>query len=357
MKILVLANNDVGLYKFRKELLAELHKDHEIVLALPYGDFVKCFIASGYRYIDTEFERRGRNPFKDLALLRTYLHIIRTESPNVVLTYTIKPNIYGGIVARLLGKNYATNITGLGTAFEEPGFVRDCVICLYRIALKRAKVVFFENESNQEAFLQNHLIQKHQACLLSGAGVNLDEYTLQEYPDNPIFQFLFMGRIMKEKGVEELFSVMRRLNRDGLACNLDVLGGFEEQYEGLIKQYQTDGWLSYYGYQPDVRPYIQRCDCFVLPSWHEGMANTNLECAASGRPIITSDIPGCREAVIDRVSGFVCEAKNEESLYQAMKRMLEVPKKDRIQMGIAGREHMESRFNRRIIVEETLNHL
>ena len=178
------------------------------------------------------------------------------------------------------------------------------------------------------------------------------------YPKNSEeIRFLFMGRVMAEKGVDELFEAMRRLRKDGVKCSLDMLGGFDENYNEKIKVAEAEGWLRYHGYQSDVRPFIANCHCFVLPSWHEGMANTNLECAASGRPIITSNIHGCREAVEDGVSGYLCDVKNSESLYKAMKRFSGLSCKDRKAKGIVGRDRMEKLFDKRLVLSETIEFL
>ena len=170
-------------------------------------------------------------------------------------------------------------------------------------------------------------------------------------------QFLFIGRVMREKGVEELFSAMERLRGEGYGCVLNVVGDFEEDYASAIRTYEAAGWLRYHGYQKDVRPFIAQSHCFVLPSYHEGMANTNLECAAMGRPLITSDIPGCREAVMDGKSGILCRAQNADSLYEAMKRFLHLSREEREQMGKAGRAHMEAVFDKKIVVGKTVEAL
>ena len=162
---------------------------------------------------------------------------------------------------------------------------------------------------------------------------------------------------MKEKGVEELFEAMRRLNREGHTCVLHLVGFTEENYREEIRKGSQEGWLVDHGLQKDVRPFIAAADCFVLPSWHEGMANTNLESAASGRPVITTDIPGCREAVEDGKTGFLCEKRNADSLYQAMYRMIVLSREDRIQMGVEGRAHMEKHFDKKIVVMETMRRL
>jgi galacturonosyltransferase len=217
--------------------------------------------------------------------------------------------------------------------------------------------VFFENAENMQIFLDEGIVCKEQTCLLNGAGVNLEHYQVAEYPDGKTTKFLFVGRVMREKGIDELFATMQRLRKNGVDCTLDVLGGFDEDYSEKIKKYESEGWLTYHGYQLDVRPFIAAAHCFVLPSWHEGMANTNLECAASGRPVITSNIHGCLEAVEDGVSGYLCEKKNADSLYQVMKKFTALPYEKRKSMGLAGRKRMEEIFDKRKVVEETMKRL
>lgn len=358
LRILVMANNDVGLYKFRKELLATLlDKGHEVYISLPWGELVKPLEELGCSFIDTPIDRRGINPVTDLMLFFRYLSMIRRVKPDQIITYTIKPNIYGALAARLLKVPYAVNITGLGTAFEKQGVLRKLVTGLYKLALKQASVVFFENEENMQLFIRERMISNKQAKRLNGAGVNLEDYEVKTYPDAPGTRFLFIGRIMAEKGVDELFSAMRRLVQDGEACSLDMLGGFDEDYMEQIRAAEQEGWLRYHGYQSDVRPFIEKSHCFVLPSWHEGMANTNLECAASGRPVITSDIPGCREAVEDGVSGFLCGAKDCGSLYLKMKEFCQLGQEERRAMGLAGRKRMELIFDKTVVVAETVSAL
>lgn len=357
MKILVLANFDVGLYQFRRELIGTLLKEHQVLLSLPKGDLVRPLEAMGCQFFDTPMERRGINPLKDFGLFLRYWKLLRREKPDLVITYTIKPNIYGGMACRLLGIPYAANITGLGTAFQNQGLLRKLVTLLYRTALKRAKVVFFENSANMEALQREKIVSPGKCVLLSGAGVNLEHYTYAPYPEDNSVRFLFVGRVMKEKGVEELFSAMERLYAENADCCLDVLGGYEENYADTIREYEKQGWLHYHGYVTDVRPYVEKAHCFVLPSYHEGMANTNLECAAMGRPLITSDIPGCREAVLKGESGLLCQPKDAQSLYGVMKQFLAFPAETRARMGKAGRRHMEEVFDKKKVVAGTMKHL
>lgn len=357
MKILILANNDVGLYQFRKELIYELLKENEVYISLPYGEMIEPLKEAGCKFIDTPVDRRGINPIKDVILLYKYFCILSNIKPDMVITYTIKSNVYGGITCRVKKIPYVVNMTGLGTAFEGDGLLRRFVIQLYKIALKKAKVVFFENSEIMKLFLNLDIVKMSNACVLNGAGVNLSHYQYREYPNNEKFHFLFVGRIMKEKGVDELFIAMKKLINSGSNCILDVVGPFEEDYKDILERNENEGWLKYYGYQKDVRPFIEKCDCFVLPSWHEGMANTNLECAAMGRPVITSNIHGCKEAIIENISGFTCETKNSESLYLVMKKMLSMSKEHRLHMGQEGRKHMIDVFDKNKVLSITLENI
>ncbi len=356
--ILVLANYDVGLYQFRRELLeALLQKGYHVTIALPKGDLVQPLIDHGCQFINIPVDRRGINPKTDSILFLNYLKLLRSCNPDLVITYTIKPNVYGGIACRMMKIPYAVNITGLGTSFQKRGFLRALVTGLYKTALKRASVVFFENISNMETLLKRGICKKMQCKLLNGAGVNTEHFYNSAYPFDTTTRFLFIGRVMKEKGVDELLEAMQRLQNDGENCVLDMLGQFEENYGEKIKQYTQAGWLHYYGYQKDVRPYIDRAHCFVLPSWHEGMANTNLECASMGRPIITSRIHGCMEAVIENESGFLCESKNSDDLYRKMKQFCAMSYEERLIMGRSGRLHMEAVFDKKAVVADTIGAL
>lgn len=358
MNILIIANNDEGLYLFRRMLISRLLKNNQVCIALPYGKRVEDLKSLGCRFYETVMERRGMNPIKDVSLFMRYCRIVKQVKPGLVITYTIKPNIYGGIVCRLKKIPYAVNITGLGTAFENRGMLNRLVCVLYRYVLGRAKVVFFENASDRKRMVDLCLVPHEKTKVLAGAGVDLDYFSYEAYPScGTQTRFLFIGRVMQEKGIDELLYAMKRLRAEGVDCVLAILGSFEEDYALLLREYESDGWLFYHGFQSDVRPFIKDCHCFVLPSWHEGMANTNLECAASGRPVITSNIPGCMEAVIDGKSGFLTEVKNEESLYRKMKQFTALSYEERLQLGLAGRKRMEELFDKQKVVADTVGEL
>ena len=358
-RILVLANNDVGLYRFRKDLLAALlGAGHEVYISLPDGGFVSELVQLGCRFIDTPIERRGMNPIHDSKLFHQYRAILKEVKPDLVLTYTIKPNIYGGLACRMAHIPYAVNITGLGSAIENGGWLKKFVLALYKPALKGARVVFFENTGNRDALAATGVVPRGRDAVLNGAGVNLDDYPYQSYPQEGPVRFLFVGRVMHEKGVDELFAAAKRMKQEyGDGVEFHIVGSFEEGYKPLMDELEKAGVVKYHGYQSDMKRFYAMASCVMLPSYHEGMSNVLLEAAASGRPLITSDIPGCREAVEDGVSGYLCPARDADALYGAMQRVMELSVEQRSEMGCRGRERMEQQFSKTAVVTETIKHL
>ena len=214
-KILILANLDVGLYKFRKALIKELiDQGNEVYISLPKGMLVQNLKEMGCHFIETPVDRRGINPATDLKLMMRYFNILGKIKPDLVITYTIKPNIYGGIAARFKRIPYAVNITGLGTAFQNENMIKKLVVFLYKLSCKKAKTIFFENEGNKQVFIENNIIKESRSCTLPGAGIDLDEYKMTPYPEESRnIRFLFIGRVMKEKGVEELFKAAKNIKK------------------------------------------------------------------------------------------------------------------------------------------------
>lgn len=358
-RVLILANFDVGLYKFRKELIGELlARGCEVFLSLPDGEFIQPLVAMGCKFLNTPVDRRGINPGTDLKLFRRYQKLLRQVRPDLVITYTIKPNIYGGIACRLAKVPYAVNITGLGTAFQTEGLFKRLIVRLYKTACKRAKVVFFENEENQRVFVEHRIVPREQTCKLNGAGVNLEEYPLCEYPpEDGELRFLFVGRVMKEKGVDELFEAARRIRREHPSVSFDVVGPFEDDYKEKIDRLVGEGVIRYHGFQSDVRPFYQRCHCFVLPSYHEGMANTLLEAGATGRPLITSDIPGCREAVVNGESGILVKAGSVDSLTDALRDFTSLPYEQKAYRAARSFQYVRVHFDKNEIIKQTIRNL
>ncbi|MBR4723977.1 MAG: glycosyltransferase family 4 protein [Clostridia bacterium] len=351
MKILILTNLDMGLYKFRKELICELCKKNRVIAALPCGEYIEALRDLGLECIDFEFKRRGMNPFRDFCQLIRYIKLIKNTKPDVVLTYTIKPNVYGGMACRYLKVPYMANVTGLGTAIENGGILSLLAKKLYRIGLSDAKCVFFQNEENQRVFKEWEIV-KNNYRLIPGSGVNLNTYPLEEYPkDDENIRFLFIGRVMKDKGIDELLEAIENIHKKHKNVSLDIIGICEEDYEQRLADVEKKGFVRYHGRQKEVNSFIKDAHCCVLPSYHEGLANVMIESASTGRPVITTRVPGCIETFEEGVTGFGCEPKSAESLTAAMEKFLALSQAEREQMGKNGRKKAENEFDRKFVVD------
>lgn len=351
MRITILTNSDIGLYKFRKELIEQLCIEHEVYIVLPKGEFIELLQQFGCRFIPFEFSRRGINPIEDIGQIKRYVKLLKELKPDVVLTYTIKPNIYGGLACQMTKIPYIANVTGLGTAVENGGLLSVILTSLYRFAMKRASCVFFQNKDNRKLFISRGIV-KGKTMLIPGSGVNLRTNFIEPYPDdNSGIRFLFVGRIMKDKGISELLEVIRLLHQEYPNVTLDVVGRNEEDYSEALKKAEQEGAVHYHGFQSNVHSFYTRCHCVVLPSYHEGTANVLLEASSTGRPIITTRVAGCRETFDEGVTGFGCEAKDTKSLKEAMLRFLRIPQNERKNMGQAARLKMEEEYDRSIVIK------
>lgn len=358
MQILILANHSGGLYDFRKDLIAELKKQASVTVAVPRNDRWEELQLLADRVIELPVDRRGMNPVRDAKLFRRYRKMLRAVMPDLVLTYTVKPNVYGGLACRMAHVPYVVNITGLGSALENGGLLRKFVLALYRPALAGAKTVFFENAGNRDDLVATGVVPQGRDAVLHGAGVNLDDFPCAAYPQDAPLRFLFVGRVMHEKGVDELFYAAKQMKQEyGDGVEFHFVGSFEESYKPLMDELEQSGIVKYHGYQPDMRPFYAMSGCVVLPSYHEGMSNVLLEAASSGRPLITSAIPGCMEAVEDGVSGYLCESRNAEALLVSLRRFAQLTPEERRDMGLAGRRRMEALFDKKAVVARTVEYI
>lgn len=357
MKVLIIANSDMGLYKFRREVLEALLKENEVYITLPNGEFVPAMQEMGCKFIDCQMDRRGMNPLKEIKLVSAYLKTIRSIKPDAVLTYTIKPNVYGGLACRLLRVPYIANVTGLGTTIENGGMLAKITLLLYRIGLKRSKCTFFQNKANMQLLTTNGVV-KGKTRLIPGSGVNTEDHAFKEYPstDDGI-RFLFIGRVMRDKGINELLYAIRLVHEHYPQVTLDIVGGFDEDYSAVMDDAVKSGYIRYHGKQSRVHEFIENAHCTILPSYHEGTANVLLESASTGRPVISCLIPGCQETFDDGVTGLGCEVKNVQSLVEAMEKFIELPIEKKAEMGRLGREKMIREYDRSIVINAYLEEI
>lgn len=357
-KVLIAINFDEGLFNFRRELLeALLDGGYEVHVAVPAGEFTGTLKKMGCVFHDTVLRRRGTNPLQELALLRTYERILGRVRPDVVLTYTIKPNVYMGFLCGRRKIPYLTTITGLGTAVEGNGPLQHLTRVLYRAALKHAATVFFQNRTNEKMF-RDRGIAPGRHRMLPGSGVNLERFAYQQFPEGSEVGFLFISRIRKEKGIEEYLDAAAAIRARHPQTRFRILGFLEEDYTGRERfaRLQADGVIAFIGSVEDVRPYIRESQCIIHPSFYpEGMSNVCLESAACGRAVITTDHPGCRETVRDGVSGFLIRRQDSADLIDKIERFLALPREERIRLGRNGRLYMEEQFDRKIVVGHYLD--
>ena len=347
-KVLILANSSVGLYGFRNELVLELLKKYKVFISVPDEMSAKELQEEGCEIVYTPINRRGVNPVEDLKLFLIYKKLLKRIEPDLVLTYTIKPNIYGGYVCKQKKTPYISTITGLGTSFQKEGFLKKLIVKMYRIGLAKADCVFFQNANNQEIF-REYKIDGKKSVLVNGSGVNLDKYPLQEYPIEGKTHFLFVGRVMKEKGVEEFLEAAQLLHDD--STDFWILGYCDEDYQNKLEEYERNGIIRYEGFQTDMEHYYTEASVVVLPTYHEGMSNVLMEASATGRPVIATNISGCKEIFEDGLTGFGCEPKNSESLIAAMKQFLALNIEERAEMGRNARKKIEREFDRRQVTD------
>ncbi|MFI3214446.1 MAG: glycosyltransferase family 4 protein [Eubacteriales bacterium] len=352
-KLLILGNSSGGLYEFRNELMLEMLQHHEVYISVPDEKRTKELEEEGCHIIKTHINRRGMNPVQDMGLVKSYMQLIGMVKPDLILTYTIKPNIYGGLCANMLRVPYITNITGLGTTFERGGMVKKLVVFLYRVALAKAVCVFFQNEDNKKIF-EEHRIQGKKSRLIPGSGVNIYLHKEKPQPNNEKPRFLYVGRIMKEKGIDEYLYAAKVYQKE---AEFGIIGYYEEEYEEIIKDMGKDGLIQFYGYQNDVDSFYEKSDAIIVPSYHEGMSNVVLEAASCGRPVLASYISGCKEAIDHRKTGFLFEPRNSQSLVDSIGELLKLSAKDREKMGQRARKKMEREFNRKLVVEAYMDEI
>ena len=356
MKVLIFANNASGLISFRRELLEQLVKNkEEVYCCTPPSDVTKTIEAIGCHVISVEMDRHGTNPFQELKLIGTYRNILREIKPDIVFTYTIKCNAYGGIACAMQKIPYVANVTGLGTAIENGGLMQKISLFLYKMGLRKAQKVFFQNTENRD-FMLAHGAVKGAYDMLPGSGVNLDRFTTYPYPEGDTVDFVFIARIMKEKGIEQYLDAAKVIRARHPETRFHICGFCEQNYQGRLEELSDSGVIIYHGMVEDMTKIYRMISCTVHPTYYpEGLSNVLLESAASGRPIITTDRSGCREVIDNGVNGFIVRQKDSDDLIDKIEKFLSLSLEERKAMGLAGRAKVEAEFDRKIVIQKYLD--
>jgi glycosyltransferase involved in cell wall biosynthesis len=361
MHILMTVNAAWNIWNFRRPLVEALQAvGHRITVLAPPDDAVIELERLGCRIRPLEMSVKGLNPLEDLRLQRRFARIFREERPDAVLSYTIKNNVFGARAAKSVGVPFVPNVTGLGTAFLSGRLLQTVTEQLYRRSFAGLPVVFFQNEDDRGLFLERRLVTAGQAQLLPGSGIDLHRFAPAPLPDPdapPVF--LMIARLLRDKGVVEFVEAARQVKLHHPKARFQLLGAVGSENRSAIDRSTLEEWLSegvveHLGSTPDVRPAIAAASCVVLPSYREGAPRTLIEAAAMARPVIATDVPGCRAVVEDGVSGFLCAARSGESLSAAMERFLALSPDARRAMGAAGRAKMVREYDQKLVVDAYL---
>lgn len=356
-RILILANHDLVIYNFRKELVKRLISEGYIVyISCPNGERISELESYGCIFIEVKhIDRHGKNPFNELMLLKEYTELIRKIKPLCVLTYTIKPNIFGAISSRKNNTACIANITGLGTAVEKKSMLQKITVGLYKYAFKNINTVFFQNQENMDFFINANISNEKRYKLLPGSGVNLEEFTYQEYPSSEAINFVFISRIMKEKGIDLYLQAATYIKNKYDNVDFHVCGFCEEDYERILEMYEKKGTIKYHGMIKDIKKTIGNMHCTIHPTYYpEGLSNVLLESSAIGRPIITTNRSGCREVVNEGKNGYLVRENDLDSLIDVIEKFLALNNEEREKMGKEGRKFVEQNFSRNIVIEKYL---
>lgn len=351
--MLVLSNHPTWTYNLRGEVFAVLVKNgYRVIVAVGDGPEIKRLKGIGCEHVNIPYNRRGINPLKEIKLFLSYKRLIKNVRPSVVLTYTIKPNLYGAFLSRKYEIPCMVNITGLGSALEHPGLTQSFFLRLYRYVFRDTYKVFLQNTYNLNLFKDKGVVHGNEV-LLPGSGVNLEKYKPLPYPSSETVEFAFICRILKAKGIEQYLQAAHYLKVKYPQTKFHICGFCDQDYMGMIEESVKKGYVIYHGMVEDTREIYKACHCTVLPSWYsEGMNNVLLESAACARPIITTNRPGCGEIVDNGVNGLVVKAQNKEDLIYQMETFILMPDEKKVEMGLAGRAKVEKKFDRNIIVEK-----
>lgn len=363
--IALLTNNDDDVYCFRKELVEALMEEgYDMLISCPYGEKFELLQDWKYIYDNPDIDRRGTNVVKDLGLFLHYFNLFRKHRPEVVLTYTAKPNVYGSIAAHLLGIPVINNVTGFGSVLNKSGIMQKFIMALFKFAYRQSECIMFQNETNMKLALEAGMV-KGDYKLIPGSGVNTERFPLQPYPEGgngiegPTVVFNYIGRILHDKGVDDYIEAAKVIKAKYPKTEFNMIGFIEPtemHYKKLLEDLETKDIVHYHGSQKDVRPFIARANALIHPSiYGEGMSNVLLENASSGRFLITTDNPGCKESVIDGVTGYVYKKGDTKMLEEKVIEFLNLANSVRAEYGIRGREYVENNFSRDIVIKEYMN--
>lgn len=361
MRIAIIINKSWNIYNFRLGVIKAFQElGHEVLTIAPKDVYSELLEKEGCRFINVHIDDKGTNPLKDAGLFFRFLKIYHTEKPDLILNYTIKPNIYSAIAAKIKGIPTINNVTGLGTVFLRDKMIYRFAQSLYKFAFRFPYKVFFQNSDDRNLFIKKGFVRKDKTEILPGSGVNILKFKPNEAaPQNEIFTFLLIARLLFDKGIVEYVEAIKILKQKNYHIRFQLLGAMDETAnlgipKVLLNKWIDDGLVDYLGFTDNVLTIIQNADCVVLPSYREGLPRSLLEAMAVGKPVITTDVPGCRNVVKEGVNGYLCKLKDEEDLAAKMEKIISLDSNALNQMGEKSRELVKNNFDEKFVISKYL---
>lgn len=361
MKIAIFINTSWNIYNFRMGLIEGLKRDgHEVHAISPTDEYSRYLTEAGIPHHPVSMDAQGINPIKDFVLMLRLIKLFSQVKPDLILQFTIKPNIYGSLAASVLQIPVINNVSGLGATFQKKNIVRRIASLLYKVAFRFPKKVFFQNEEDQKLFIESRLVSNNKTGLLPGSGINVTKFAPAEYKSSGPFIFLMIARLIVDKGLMEYINAIRIMRLRGIDARFQLLGAIDPKNERsvnlkTIENWVDEGLVEYLGTTDNVRNFIADANCVVLPSYREGTPRVLLEAASLCRPIVTTDVPGCRQVVKNGFNGLLCLPKDANSLAEKMEDMTKRSIEDLRQMGLNGRKLVENEYDERLVVEKYLS--
>ncbi|MBA3512352.1 MAG: glycosyltransferase family 4 protein [Sphingomonas sp.] len=362
--MLISANSCWNIVNFRAGLVRALRdREYRIVVAAPDDEYRPNLDTLGVAFVPVPINSSGLSMVEDLRLVARYLQVFRQLRPFAFLGFTVKPNIYGSLAARAVGAKVINNVSGLGTAFIKRGPLTALVTGLYRFSFRTSSTIFFQNRDDLELFVGKRIARCDQAQLLPGSGVDLERFKAGSAAETERpFRFLLVGRLLWDKGVAEYVEAARIVRRSHPDVRFQMLGSIAANNRtavppSALERWRDEGIIDYLGKSDDVRTAIEQADCIVLPSYREGLPRALLEGSAMGKPLIATDVPGCRDVVVDGNTGYLCAERSADSLAAAMLKMIETPAVERLRMGELGRHKIEQEFCETRVISKYLEAL
>ena len=361
-KIALVINNSWSAYNFRLNLARAMKKDgYEVVFIAPYDNKYSKLIEEEFRFFDVDIDSKGMNPINDMKMILSLYKTFKIIKPDIILNFTIKPNIYSSIVAGVMGIASISNITGLGTIFIKESLVTKIAKLLYKVALNFNSVVFFQNRDDENLFTYNNLVDKNKIDLLPGSGVDLKKFVPSQTKtlNNKII-FLVIARLLKDKGIVEYIEAIKIIQKKYKNVEFKILGAVGVENKTAISKDELQVWIDnnlveYLGVSDDVQKIIASVDCVVLPSYREGTPRSLLEACAMEKPIITTNVVGCKEVVDDSINGYLCKVKDTKDLANKIEMMINLSQDERVSMGRLGRKKVVDKFDEKIVIDKYLN--